>query len=44
MSDRILVMHRGQISAELQGNAMTQENVILAASGLATIGKGGGDL
>lgn len=34
MSDRVLVMHRGQISAELRGGAMTQENVILAASGL----------
>jgi ABC-type sugar transport system ATPase subunit len=34
MSDRLLVMHRGAISAELCGPAMTQENVILAASGL----------
>jgi rhamnose transport system ATP-binding protein len=34
MSDRVLVMHRGRIAAELQGDAKTQENVILAASGL----------
>jgi rhamnose transport system ATP-binding protein len=34
MSDRLLVMHRGRVSTELQGAAMTQENVILAASGL----------
>jgi rhamnose transport system ATP-binding protein len=34
MSDRVLVMHRGTISAELRGDALTQENVILAASGL----------
>ena len=34
MSDRVLVMHRGTISAEIQREQMTQENVILAASGL----------
>jgi ABC-type sugar transport system ATPase subunit len=34
LSDRVLVMHRGTIAAELRGEAMTQENVILAASGL----------
>jgi ABC-type sugar transport system ATPase subunit len=34
MSDRVLVMHRGTISAELRKEQMTQENVILAASGL----------
>ncbi|MEX2287258.1 MAG: sugar ABC transporter ATP-binding protein [Planctomycetaceae bacterium] len=34
MSDRILVMNRGRISAELRGEMMTQQNVILAASGL----------
>lgn len=34
MSDRVLVMHRGRIATELRGAAMTQENVILAASGL----------
>ncbi|MBM3836164.1 MAG: sugar ABC transporter ATP-binding protein [Verrucomicrobia bacterium] len=34
MSDRILVMHRGTISVELSAEAATQENVILAASGL----------
>lgn len=34
MSDRILVMHRGSISAELSAEEMTQENVIMAASGM----------
>jgi ABC-type sugar transport system ATPase subunit len=34
MSDRILVMNRGQISAELSGEKKTEHNVILAASGL----------
>ena len=34
VSDRVLVMHRGTISAELRGDQMTQEKVILAASGL----------
>lgn len=34
MSDGIMVMHRGAISAELRGKAMTQENVIRAASGI----------
>ncbi len=34
MSDRVLVMHHGTIAAELQSGEMTQENVILAASGL----------
>lgn len=39
MSDRVLVMHRGTIAAELSGAAMSQENVILAASGLLRGGK-----
>ena len=34
MSDRILVLHHGTIAAEFAGDARTQENVILAASGL----------
>jgi len=34
MSDRIFVMNRGAISTELTGNNMTEENVVLAASGL----------
>ena len=34
MSDRVLVMHRGAIAAELRGEQMTQENVLRAASGL----------
>jgi len=34
MSDRVLVMHRGAIAAELAGDEKTQENVLLAASGL----------
>ncbi len=40
MSDRLLVMHRGSISTELRGDDMTQENVILAASGLYQEAKG----
>jgi ABC-type sugar transport system ATPase subunit len=35
MSDRILVFHEGRIAGELRGAAMTQERVLLAASGLA---------
>lgn len=34
MSDRILVMHSGGISVELSKEEMTQENVIMAASGM----------
>jgi ABC-type sugar transport system ATPase subunit len=34
MSDRILVMNRGRIETELRGAAMTERNVVLAASGL----------
>jgi rhamnose transport system ATP-binding protein len=34
MSDRILIMNRGQIAAELTGDEKTEHNVILAASGL----------
>jgi len=34
LSDRVLVMHRGSIAAELAGDDKTQENVLLAASGL----------
>jgi ABC-type sugar transport system ATPase subunit len=34
MSDRILVMNRGQIAAELSGETKTEHNVLLAASGL----------
>jgi ABC-type sugar transport system ATPase subunit len=34
MCDRVVVMCHGTIAAELAGTAMTQENVILAASGL----------
>ena len=34
MSDRILVMNRGQIAAELTAGDMTEHNVLLAASGL----------
>jgi ABC-type sugar transport system ATPase subunit len=35
LSDRVLVMQGGTLAAELRGEAMTQENVLLAASGLA---------
>ncbi len=34
MSDRVLVMRRGRIVTELKRETMTQENVLLAASGL----------
>lgn len=34
MSDRILVMNRGRIAAELTGEEKTEHNLILAASGL----------
>jgi ABC-type sugar transport system ATPase subunit len=34
MSDRVLVLDRGRISAELRGTEMTEQNVILASSGL----------
>jgi ABC-type sugar transport system ATPase subunit len=34
MSDRALVMYEGRISAELSEAELTEENVILAASGL----------
>ena len=34
MSDRVLVMHDGELTAELTGDECTQKNVILAASGL----------
>ncbi len=34
MSDRILVMNRGRIAAELAGEDKTEHNLILAASGL----------
>lgn len=40
MSDRALVMHRGTISAELQRSDMTQEKILLAASGLPLPAKG----
>jgi ABC-type sugar transport system ATPase subunit len=33
MSDRVLVLHQGSISHELEGEALTQENILLAASG-----------
>ncbi|MFO1497925.1 MAG: ATP-binding cassette domain-containing protein [Verrucomicrobiota bacterium] len=34
MSDRVLVMHRGRLAAQLEGEYLTQEDVIRAASGL----------
>jgi ABC-type sugar transport system ATPase subunit len=33
MSDRVLVLHRGSVSSVLQRENLTQENVLLAASG-----------
>ena len=35
MSDRILVMHRGRIQAELEAASATEERVLAAALGLA---------
>ena len=35
LSDRIVVLHEGRVAAELSGTAMTQEHVLLAASGLS---------
>ena len=40
MSDRVLVMHRGRIAAELRGEAKTQENVLRAASGIGATAEG----
>jgi len=34
MSDRVLVMNRGRVCAQLQGETMTEHNLLLAASGL----------
>jgi ABC-type sugar transport system ATPase subunit len=34
MSDRVLVMNRGGISAELRGADKTEHNLLVAASGL----------
>ena len=36
MSDRILVMHRGRIQAEIDGRDATEERVLSAALGLAS--------
>ena len=33
MSDRILVMHRGRIAAELRGREVTQERIMYHAAG-----------
>ncbi|AEF84753.1 ribose import ATP-binding protein RbsA [Treponema primitia ZAS-2] len=40
MSDRIVVMHEGHVTAELSGDKVTQENVMYAASGIAEQEKG----
>lgn len=42
MSDRVLVMHAGRIANELRGSSLTQENVLLAASGYAQTPEKGG--
>ncbi|MDR3312309.1 MAG: sugar ABC transporter ATP-binding protein [Spirochaetaceae bacterium] len=34
MSDRIMVMHEGKITAEFQGGSVTQEQIMYAASGI----------
>ncbi len=41
MSDRILVMHRGRIQAEMNADGATQERILTAALGLP--GAGGGE-
>jgi ABC-type sugar transport system ATPase subunit len=33
LSDRIIVMHRGRIEARLEGDGITQENILHAAMG-----------
>ena len=40
LSDRIIVMHRGQITAELSGSEATQESILHAAMGHADIKPG----
>jgi ribose transport system ATP-binding protein len=42
MSDRILVMHRGRIQAELDAASATEERVLSAALGLGGAGSGAG--
>ncbi len=37
MSDRILVMHRGRVTAQFAANEATQENILNAAMGLETL-------
>jgi ribose transport system ATP-binding protein len=39
MSDRVIVMHEGKITAELEGSDVTQEKIMYAASGL-TVARG----
>lgn len=36
MSDRIMVLHRGRLAAELDGPRATQEQVLAAALGQAS--------
>ena len=35
MSDRVLTLHEGKLSAELSGPDMTQEKIMMAATGTA---------
>ena len=42
LSDRVLVMHQGQITTELSGNQATEESVMLAATGVIS-GDGDGE-
>jgi ABC-type sugar transport system ATPase subunit len=39
LSDRIVVLHEGNLAGEFQGSTMTQENILLAASGFTTHSK-----
>jgi rhamnose transport system ATP-binding protein len=40
MSDRVLVMHEGRITAELSRSAATEETVMAAATGVTAASKG----
>jgi ABC-type sugar transport system ATPase subunit len=33
MSDRVIVMHEGRVEAELDGDQMTEKDIMLAATG-----------
>ncbi|MBV9168743.1 MAG: D-xylose ABC transporter ATP-binding protein, partial [Chloroflexi bacterium] len=39
MADRVLVMHEGRLTAELQGGDATQESVMFAATGQTVVAR-----